>query len=640
MQKETIVIDVKTEAGRAELKKLKGEVQGVKEETKEASGEMVSFGGTTDKLTGGAISKFTALKSTLVGTVKQLGLVRLAVIGTGIGLLVLAVASLKAAFTSSEEGQNKFAKIMGVIGAITGNFVDILANLGEKLISVFENPKEALKDFGNLIKENIVNRFEGLLELVPQLGKAVNLLLRGQFSEAGKVAANAMGKVALGVEDVTGKINAAAVAVKNFTKEQISEGAAAAKVADMRAKSDKIERDLIVKRSESESKIALLRLKSRQEDEFGAAERKQALLDAQVLEDELLDKETAFLELRKDAQILENTFSRTNKENLTAEAQAIAAVNNQVASRANTARQLQRELNTIQGQIDAQENTKRQEAEAKQKSDFEKEIANAKVLADLKKAIKDAEANTESEVRAKELEDITIHYQSLIDAALLQNINTEELERSKQEKLKVLQDGFNAKDIAAATVLANELAALELKKVQDKENALNAIIGLVGQETEIGKAAFLAKQIMNIKEVIGEAKKTLTFSSLAASRTTVATAEGVAQTAKVGFPQNIPLLIGYAAQAIGIIGSVKSAISSAKSIASGLGGSGSVASIQAPSTPAATAPSFNIVGQSGTNQLAESIGSQEKKPIKAFVVSGDVTTAQSMERNIISSASI
>ncbi len=183
MQKETIIIDVKTEAGRAELQKLQSGVKGVKEETKEASGEMVSFGGTTDKLTGGAISKFTALKTTLVGTVRQLGLVRLAVIGTGIGLLVLAVASLKAAFTSSEEGQNKFTKIMGVIGAITGNLITLLSDLGMKLISVFENPKQALKDFGNLIKENIVNRFEGLIELIPQLGKAINLLFRGQFSE-------------------------------------------------------------------------------------------------------------------------------------------------------------------------------------------------------------------------------------------------------------------------------------------------------------------------------------------------------------------------------------------------------------------------------------------------------------------------
>ena len=55
MQKETIVIDVKTEAGRQQLQKLKGGIQDVKTETKKASGAMDAFGGTADKLTGGAI---------------------------------------------------------------------------------------------------------------------------------------------------------------------------------------------------------------------------------------------------------------------------------------------------------------------------------------------------------------------------------------------------------------------------------------------------------------------------------------------------------------------------------------------------------------------------------------------------------
>jgi len=585
MQKEVIIIDVKTEAGRAELQKLQSGVKGVKEETKEASGEMVSFGGTTDKLTGGAISKFTALKSTLVGTVRQLGLVRLAVIGTGIGLLVLAVASLKAAFTSSEEGQNKFTKIMGIIGAITGNLITLLSDLGMKLISVFENPKQALKDFGNLIKENIVNRFEGLIELIPQLGKAINLLFRGQFSEAGKVAVNAVGKVALGVEDVTGKINAATQAVKGFIDENIREANIAASIADKRAKADKGERDLLIQRAEANRRIAELREKAADKLAVGVEERIAALIEAGKIEEGITLKEISNSKLRLQAKIAENALANSTKEDLLEEAQLRATLIDLETARL-----------TKQKSITAEVTGARREALAEQKA-LEAEAAEIE---------KGKEENRVSKIAAE-----------------------------KELKIKVAKE-----ELDAATLLANELAALELKKVQDKENALNAIIGLVGQETAIGKAAFLAKQIMNIKEVIGEAKKTLAFSSLAASRTTVATAEGVAQTAKVGFPQNIPLLIGYAAQAIGIIGSVKSAISSAKSVASGLGGSGSVASIQATSTPAATAPSFNIVGQSGTNQLAESIGSQEKKPIKAFVVSGDVTTAQAMERNIIASASI
>ena len=585
MQKEVIIIDVKTEAGRAELQKLQSGVKGVKEETKEASGEMVSFGGTTDKLTGGAISKFTALKTTLVGTVRQLGLVRLAVIGTGIGLLVLAVASLKAAFTSSEEGQNKFTKIMGVIGAITGNLITLLSDLGMKLISVFENPKQALKDFGNLIKENIVNRFEGLIELIPQLGKAINLLFRGQFSEAGKVAVNAVGKVALGVEDVTGKIIAATQAVKGFIDENIREANIAASIADKRAKADKGERDLLIQRAEANRRIAELREKAADKLAVGVEERIKALIEAGKIEEGITLKEIANSKLRLQAKIAENALANSTKEDLLEEAQLRATLIDLETARL-----------TKQKSITAEVTGARREALAEQKA---------------------------LEAEAAEIEKVK------------EETRTSKIAAEKELKIKVAKE-----ELDAATILANELAALELKKVQDKENALNAIIGLVGQETALGKAAFLAKQIMNIQETIAEAKKTIVFSSLASARTSVATAEGVAQTAKVGFPQNIPLLIGYAAQAIGIIGGVKSAISSAKSVASGLGGSGKVASIQAPSTPAATAPSFNIVGQSGTNQLAESIGSQEKKPLKAYVVSGDVTTAQAMERNIIASASI
>ena len=51
-------------------------------------------------------------------------------------------------------------------------------------------------------------------------------------------------------------------------------------------------------------------------------------------------------------------------------------------------------------------------------------------------------------------------------------------------------------------------------------------------------------------------------------------------------------------------------------------------------------PDFNIVGSTGVNQLAEAIGSTTQQPIKAYVVSGEVTSAQELDRNIEESASI
>jgi len=50
------------------------------------------------------------------------------------------------------------------------------------------------------------------------------------------------------------------------------------------------------------------------------------------------------------------------------------------------------------------------------------------------------------------------------------------------------------------------------------------------------------------------------------------------------------------------------------------------------------APQFNIVGQSGTNQLAQSIGGQFDQPIRAYVVGGDVTTSQQLQRQRVRTA--
>ena len=51
-------------------------------------------------------------------------------------------------------------------------------------------------------------------------------------------------------------------------------------------------------------------------------------------------------------------------------------------------------------------------------------------------------------------------------------------------------------------------------------------------------------------------------------------------------------------------------------------------------------PAFNVVGATQESQLAQTIAGSEEKPIKAFVVASDVTTAQELERTAIRSASI
>lgn len=406
---------------------------------------MSTMGGTAGVLAGA----MNTLKGSLTGVIASLRTLKGAMAATGIGALILGVVALKEAFTSSEEGQNRFAKIMGVLGALIGNVRDGLAKLGDNIINVFTNPVESLKKFGKLLVDNIFNRFIGLVELVPALGKAVSLLFKGQFAEAGKTAADAVGKVVTGVESVTEKINDATKATTDFINEQKKEAKQAAQVADMRAKADVIERNLLVERSKLESDIAKLRLKAKQENQFSAKERKEALLEAQKLEDTLLDKETEALKLRKDAQILENTFSRTDKANKEKEAQAIAAVNNQIARRANVARTLQRELNTIEAQQRAEDS---KAANAVKKAEKDK----SKALEEIRKAeISGKEAERAEEIRAEKAK-----YEELIKQADHYNKSTVKLKESMNARLKEMQAEFDKED-------ADELLAKQEKKIAD-----------------------------------------------------------------------------------------------------------------------------------------------------------------------------
>lgn len=406
---------------------------------------MSTMGGTAGVLAGA----MNTLKASLTGVIASLKTLKGAMAATGIGALILSVVALKEAFTSSEEGQNRFAKIMGVLGALIGNVRDGLAKLGDNIIYVFTNPLESLKTFGKLLMDNVINRFMGMVELVPALGKAVSLLFKGEFAEAGKTAADAVGKVVLGVESVTEKINDATKATTDFINEQKKEAKQAAQVADMRAKADIIERNLLVERSKLESDIAKLRLKAKQENQFSAKERKEALLEAQKLEDTLLDKETEALKLRKDAQILENTFSRTDKANKEKEAQAIAAVNNQIARRANVARTLQRELNTIEAQQRA-EDSKAANAVKKQEKD------KAKALEEIRKGeISGKEAERAEEIRAEEAK-----YDELIEKARKYGKDVAALEEAKLNSVKEIKAKFEKED-------ADETLAKQEKKIAE-----------------------------------------------------------------------------------------------------------------------------------------------------------------------------
>ena len=100
----------------------------------------------------------------------------------------------------------------------------------------------------------------------------------------------------------------------------------------------------------------------------------------------------------------------------------------------------------------------------------------------------------------------------------------------------------------------------------------------------------------------------------------------------------VPSPVGIASLAVATAAGIANIATIAKTKFSGGGGT-------PPAPPevgqvTSAPPAFNVVGQSDTNQLADAIGGQEQHPLKAFVVSSEVTTAQELDRNIIDGASI
>jgi hypothetical protein len=215
------------------------------------------------------------------------------------------------------------------------------------------------------------------------------------------------------------------------------------------------------------------------------------------------------------------------------------------------------------------------------------------------------------------------------------------------------KDKINELEITQAeldTARVEQIKADEEAKRNAKLQSLDTLQQIFGAESAMGKAALIAKQLMAAQELLidlgaikSKASKAIAEAGLEGAKSGTAVAGGLAKTLSLGFPAAIPALIGYAGTAVGIVSGVMGAIKKTKSVAGSMGGSGGGGgggSVAAPAPPQPISPSFNVVGNSETNQLADVLGDSNDTPVQAYVVAGNVTTAQSLERNVIETTSL
>jgi hypothetical protein len=240
------------------------------------------------------------------------------------------------------------------------------------------------------------------------------------------------------------------------------------------------------------------------------------------------------------------------------------------------------------------------------------------------KEIEDEARLKADEQKAEEYEKI-INDQTATNDARIEAINAEQALYQKQLDDKVITEKeFNekTKQLSAARVNIDKAEAQAKQALFAKtSDTLNKGADLLGKNTAAGKAMAAAAALINTYQGITAELATKTVTPF-----------------EIGLKiANVAIIAATGFKAVQDIVSVQ--IPGGGGGGGGAASSGGAASASA-SAPSMTAPSFNTVGSSSTNQLAQTIGQQSQTPQRSYVVASDVSTAQAMDRNIISNASI
>jgi membrane protein involved in colicin uptake len=203
-------------------------------------------------------------------------------------------------------------------------------------------------------------------------------------------------------------------------------------------------------------------------------------------------------------------------------------------------------------------------------------------------------------------------------------VDAENTDYVNEESLKKLRKK------ASDDIEIEKSTAQAKKEIQDATlNNIDAGIGLLkslaGKSKALQATALIAESAVGIAKII---MNTQTANAIA--KASPINAVDPSYGTRMSILNRISAGIGIASNSV--------ALKSGLSALGGGGGGGSAPSGGTGGSSESTPPSFNIVGQNPNNQLAQSIAQQQNQPLQAFVVSGNVTTAQSLDRNKIDTA--
>jgi hypothetical protein len=348
--------------------------------------------------------------------------------------------------------------------------------------------------------------------------------------------------------------------------------------------------------------------------------------------------------------------------------EALKDEGNSEKDRVELAKRLNRELAAADKEREDEKEKKAKEAKAKldaiQKENQKDAIAAAKKEADALKAIADKKLADDMKSAQDALNIVTQLNQSYETPAQKENreyeekkavleannLSTELLTQKHLENLDGIKQTQKEKDdkdeaeweaYVKATdeknkkdELDREKALAEQKKaIQDAQlnlasGAVNFLKEVGGKNKAVQKAAIIAENAIGIAKMI--------IANNAANIGALATPQAIATSGAAAAPV---IAMNNITTALGVATTI-AATAKALSAVGGGGAGGGAPSMSGAGAGGGAAPQFNVVGNSGVNQLASVLATNEQTPVKTYVVAQDVTSGQSLDRNIIQNASL
>lgn len=540
-----------------------------------------------------------ATEKGLKGLRATAGKVRKGISGIGLAFKAIPVkAALEAfkflgeAFQSNREAADAFATVTGTVQKLIRDFIDLIVDNFDNVVNFFKEPLKSIKDFGQAIIDSIKQPLAEALEGLKFFGKAALKILSLDFAGAAVEAAQGVEKfkgvtdtVKEGVSEFTGKLKEGVETFKDYVTEtgkSVKNSVDLANAARLAAAEQEKQRLVTLQAAEEQRQIRD-DVSQSIEDRIAANEKLGQILQEGAEEElRLAELQIAAAEAKAALNIdsIEAQEELIRAQNLLLEVtERIGGIESEQLTNRNT---------LIQESVDLQTNLLQQT--------FDLEEAERQSLINLTdNEFEKLRIQQEAAEARKQLAlDVFAEQERLLDK------ESAAFKEAQAEKTRLVAEA-NAEE----ELLDKNLADMKFNLAKD---GLKAIAGALNENSAAAKAALTAEAIMSTYKAATTALDSKPF-----------------------FPLG---LIGFATALTTGFSAVKNIVSTKVPG----GGAGAAGVSAAAASPVAQAPAFNVVGSSPLNQIAETLNNQQ--PTRAYVVSGDVTTAQQLDRNIINESGI